>query len=62
MYNFEKQAKTIIEDGKNYGVKIGVSSKNNHLQFQGDFKGSQSVERALARKIATYNTHVRQGL
>ncbi len=59
MYNFTKEAERIIKEGSNYGVKIAHSGKK--LGFSGTYRGSSAIEKALTRKINTYNSHVDQG-
>lgn len=66
MYNFDKQAEKIIQEARKYGITIdiinnGHSPKDAVMQFIGYFHGSTSVERALERKMKTWNEHIKRG-
>jgi hypothetical protein len=65
MYDFQKRRKAIIEEAKGYGVTIILKSDGHFhgiLDFSGEYKGSESVEKSLTRKIETYNSHSRKGV
>jgi hypothetical protein len=65
MYDFQARRKKIIAEGNGCGVKIVVvdnGSMHGVLQFGGEYKGSESIKKALERKIKTYNTHSKKGM
>lgn len=65
MYNFSKNAQTIITEAKAYGVSISLNNTSTQahgsLEFASTFTGSESVRKHLERKMRTYNSHSLQG-
>lgn len=63
MYDFIKQRNLILQDGRDYGVKIKVVERGLHglLEVPEDAEISDSVRKFLNRRVSTFNKHSKQG-